>query len=251
MLKNFLYLTRKNAIHSSLYSFGRKIKDSPSLRARQIDKEDSREVPMDHEHKQEERTAPDSDAIDEEFMAKCRLNIQHLPERLLKRAHQVFTKYKSKDVREYAKEYQKMYHMLNGMEKPTDFNKTKPFANTDDSDLNKNNKNEFIYLHSKKMDTDSIERKIDELREKKNEAKIIQPDSQESFDKIKSEKSNNEELALPSVIYTQNLALAYLLKKMPHTFGIGCRILSEVKYRLPKLNPKNFLDFGAGLGKKK
>ena len=169
MLKNLLYLTRKNVIHSSFYSFGRKIKDSPSLRARQIDKEDSREVTMDHEHKQEERTPPDSDAIDEEFMAKCRLNIQHLPERLLKRANQVFSKYKPKDVREYAKEYQKMYHMLNGMEKPTDFNKTKPFANSDDSDLNKGNKKEFIYLHSKKMDSDSIENNINELREKKKE----------------------------------------------------------------------------------
>jgi hypothetical protein len=32
-------------------------------------------------------------------MAKCHLGIQHLPERLLKRAQQVFTKYNPEEVR--------------------------------------------------------------------------------------------------------------------------------------------------------
>lgn len=50
------------------------------------------------------------------------------------------------------------------------------------------------------------------------------------------------------LVYSQNTAVAYLLRKMPHTFGVACRILSEVKYRLPNQKQETFLDFGAGLG---
>ena len=44
------------------------------------------------------------------------------------------------------------------------------------------------------------------------------------------------------------MAVAYLLKKMPGTFAVACRLLVEIKYRLPEFKPKTFLDFGAGLG---
>jgi len=29
------------------------------------------------------------------------------------------------------------------------------------------------------------------------------------------------------------MAIAYLLKKLPGTFSVACRILAEIKYRLP------------------
>jgi len=35
---------------------------------------------------------------------------------------------------------------------------------------------------------------------------------------------------------------------MPFTFGVGVRVLSEIKYRMPNFKPETFLDFGAGLG---
>lgn len=45
------------------------------------------------------------------------------------------------------------------------------------------------------------------------------------------------------------MAIAYLLKKLPGTFAVACRVFTELKYRLPEFQPKSFLDFGAGLGK--
>jgi ribosomal protein RSM22 (predicted rRNA methylase) len=44
------------------------------------------------------------------------------------------------------------------------------------------------------------------------------------------------------------MAIAYLLKKLPGTFAVACRIFVEIKYRQPDFIPKTFLDFGAGLG---
>ena len=44
------------------------------------------------------------------------------------------------------------------------------------------------------------------------------------------------------------MAVSYLLKKMPGTYGISKRVLNELKQRAPTLNPQNILDFGAGLG---
>ena len=44
------------------------------------------------------------------------------------------------------------------------------------------------------------------------------------------------------------MAIAYLLKKLPGTFAVACRIFVEIKYRQPDFTPKTFLDFGAGLG---
>ena len=38
--------------------------------------------------------------------------------------------------------------------------------------------------------------------------------------------------------YTQNTATAYLLRKAPHTYGIACRIFTELRYRMPTFNPK-------------
>lgn len=35
---------------------------------------------------------------------------------------------------------------------------------------------------------------------------------------------------------------------MPGTFAVACRVLTEIKYRIPEFKPKTFLDFGAGLG---
>jgi ribosomal protein RSM22 (predicted rRNA methylase) len=48
--------------------------------------------------------------------------------------------------------------------------------------------------------------------------------------------------------YDQNLAIAYLVRKMPETFADSLRILIELKYRFPEETVSSLLDFGAGLG---
>ena len=44
------------------------------------------------------------------------------------------------------------------------------------------------------------------------------------------------------------MAVAYLLKKFPGTFAIACRVMTEIRYRVPEFQPQSFLDFGAGIG---
>lgn len=48
--------------------------------------------------------------------------------------------------------------------------------------------------------------------------------------------------------YDENIAIAYLVRKMPETFANSLRILMEIKYRFPKEETLTLLDFGAGLG---
>lgn len=48
--------------------------------------------------------------------------------------------------------------------------------------------------------------------------------------------------------YDENMAIAYLVRKMPETFCNSLRILMEIKYRFPKEETLTLLDFGAGLG---
>jgi ribosomal protein RSM22 (predicted rRNA methylase) len=62
------------------------------------------------------------------------------------------------------------------------------------------------------------------------------------------EENKKKEDVRTTLDYTQNTALGFLLKKMPNTFVVACRVLTEIRYRQPKFNPKNFLDFGAGMG---
>ena len=44
------------------------------------------------------------------------------------------------------------------------------------------------------------------------------------------------------------MVIAYLLKRLPATFGVACRIFTEIKFRLPEKNFASFLEFGACLG---
>jgi ribosomal protein RSM22 (predicted rRNA methylase) len=50
------------------------------------------------------------------------------------------------------------------------------------------------------------------------------------------------------VEYDENMAIAFLVRKMPETFCNSLRILAEIKYRFPKDEVNSILDFGAGLG---
>jgi hypothetical protein len=237
-LKHLLIIPQKTL----RFSFTRKVKESGTLKERQIYHKDSAEIETIHEHKLSERVDPNSKEADESFISHCRLNPQHLPERLLKRIHQIFSKYPTKDLRKYGADYLKIYRELNSSEKPIlDYNKTKPFANTEqmaESDPN------MIYLRAKKWERDQVERKVEEKRaeKEKKKASVEQSIAQEV------EENKKKEDVRTTLDYTQNTALGFLLKKMPNTFVVACRVLTEIRYRQPKFNPKNFLDFGAGMG---
>jgi ribosomal protein RSM22 (predicted rRNA methylase) len=49
--------------------------------------------------------------------------------------------------------------------------------------------------------------------------------------------------------YDENMAIAYLVRKMPETFANSLRVLMEIKYRFPNEKVTSNLDFGAGLGR--
>lgn len=44
------------------------------------------------------------------------------------------------------------------------------------------------------------------------------------------------------------MAIAYLLRKMPHSYAVQKRIVNEIKKRMPLFEPKSLLDYGAGVG---
>jgi ribosomal protein RSM22 (predicted rRNA methylase) len=54
-------------------------------------------------------------------------------------------------------------------------------------------------------------------------------------------------MTTPKVKYEAQHAFGYTLKRMPSTYGVLHRILSEVKARYP-MEPIRALDYGAGTG---
>lgn len=256
----FPFISLSNTIQ---YSFARRIKEKKSLEAKikepepepdpepmlkqkpekAIKKEqaekfstEERILKLRDNHEVENRMDPNDPDIDDEFMSKSYLNTQHLPKDLLKRAHQVFSKFPHQEVRKMGIAYARLYQLLHASEKPTDLTSTKPFANTEDLTASKQ---ALVYLGKKRRHDEACREEDIE----KSEAK------KERLQKGKAEEpESREKKADQGIEYDQNMAIAYLQRRMPHTFGVACRILTEIRYRLPDFEPKTFLDFGAGLG---
>ncbi|KAL4427502.1 hypothetical protein ABPG74_015205 [Tetrahymena malaccensis] len=218
-------------------------------------------------HDKESRKEKDSEEIDQLFMAKCHLDVQRFPEKALKRAQQVFSKYPHKELREMGVNFMKMYQQLHAVEKPSDITQTELFANTDQLLQSSENPEQIIYLRGSAETQEEMDEKVNLKRKQKAEKasknkdqeaaqeqdqNSTEQDSNDLVDLTKDEpkfKSNaNNNIKLNLFEYTQNSAVAYLLRKAPHTFSVACRILTEVRYRMPNFNPQTFLDFGAGLG---
>lgn len=72
-------------------------------------------------------------------------------------------------------------------------------------------------------------------------------------DKAYDEKERPEERKVdadpfnPEMSYTQNIAVSYLLNRVPRTFSTAIRLMTEIMYKYPSFKPKSFLDFGSGL----
>lgn len=58
--------------------------------------------------------------------------IDRIPEKFMARAHKIFSKHQSKEVRDWAAQLMKSYQMLHAVEKPMNLDYVKPFANTSD-----------------------------------------------------------------------------------------------------------------------
>lgn len=105
----------------------------------------------------------------------------------------------------------------------------------------------------KEMDAEkSKEKKVgasDQAAEKKGEEEEKQGLS-ERLGLTKNERAaTTSQDPMYSVIdYDENMAIAYLVRKMPETFSVALRVLVELKYRFPKQQLKSVLDYGAGLG---
>lgn len=185
------------------------------------------------------REDPKSQEIDDNWLSLFYLPAQHLPEKFLRRAHKVFAKFPHSDVRKMGKAYMKLYQFLHATEKPTDITELAPFANTSDVLTGKKS---LIYLGKKYRYSEPPENKEEKAKQQK--------ENSEKRDKAMYDNQDPEKGSDQGIEYDQNTALAYLQRKVPHTFGVACRILTEVKYRLPDFKPTTFLDFGAGLGNK-
>lgn len=57
----------------------------------------------------------------------------------------------------------------------------------------------------------------------------------------------DEEPFKPEISYTQNIAVSYLLNRVPRTFATAIRMMTEIKYKFPTFKPQSFIDFGSGL----
>ena len=252
MLHRYILSHRSSFLYQSLYHqnkcfFARRMATPMSYSERKIFQQESKHTETIDLHKEKEREDPTSKEIDDLWMSQAHLGVQNLPDRFLKRCQQVFSKFEATEIRQWGKSYMKLYQLLHATEKPQDLTKIKqPFCNTDD--IVKDNQ-AILYLGKKRYDTTEGEEKPKKEKKipLKLEDKLKEGQEEEDNDKINLKNKDNSNPDY-GIVYEKNAVLAYMLRKMPHTFGVACRVFTELKYRLPDLKPQTFLDFGAGLG---
>lgn len=66
--------------------------------------------------------------------------------------------------------------------------------------------------------------------------------------KSEREASKTADPMYSVIDYDENMAIAYLVRKMPETFSVALRVLVELKYRFASQPIRSVLDYGAGLG---
>ncbi len=243
-------VTCRSPLVQSLHSipsafFGRRVSEKPSfadkIGERKFKKPDTGIL----ETKFEERADPLDEELDDKFMSIFHLNPQTLPEAYLARINKVFAKFPQSDVRAMGRTYMKLYQLLHATEKPSDITATKPFAHT--SELLKG-KEALIYLGKKYRFHEKPESET-AAKEKNRKEKEMEEAKRRMEEGEVSPSGTSKDPVDQGIVYDQNTALAYLQRKVPHTYGIASRILTELRYRLPDFKPQTFLDFGAGLGK--
>ncbi|KRX06714.1 hypothetical protein PPERSA_09116 [Pseudocohnilembus persalinus] len=214
--------------------------------------------------------------FDEKFlMAKQNINAVEIPKLIQRRAQQVFSKYHVKDIRDMGQNFINLYQKLHQGEKPQDYLTVDPFISSFDikKDLS-SGANDYIYLRDSKLskvEADALAekkrqervQKQKENREKTEKARQNSRQDDEDIDELnidnrfQQKEQTNEEIIRKQnqenpnqqlLKYNQNMAIAYLLRKLPGTYAVQKRIINEIKKRLPEFQPTSFLDYGAGLG---
>ena len=65
-------------------------------------------------------------------VSKVSLPIDRIPEPILQRAHKIFSKHNTRDIKEWSKQLMRSYQMLHAVEKPMNLDYVQPFSNTSD-----------------------------------------------------------------------------------------------------------------------
>lgn len=165
-----------------------------------------------------------NEEIDERWMASRHTFIGNMPKAWLIGAKSIFSGHSSTSIRDWGYKIAQSYVEMNGLERPQDITKFQPFTTT-------------LGLLNKASES-SHSRGFYKLPSENSE-KIFE------LEKIKDLQAKENEFKLK---YQYEHAVGYLYKRMPNTYASAYRILHEIKHRLPDLDPKTCLDYGAGTG---
>ncbi len=168
------------------------------------------------------------ETIEELYMAKTYYPIDKMPDFIIKAAQKVFSRYHIADVKRWGYLLKQNYQRLCSCENPGNIADIAPFANT--SEASKNVKIVRDFKDSYNSALPLVENEGDDKSKSSPEPKV----------------SNEQQIF--NMEYGQAHAVAYLYKKLPHTYTILMRIMRELKQRSPDFLPLSCLDYGAGLG---
>ena len=87
-----------------------------------------------------------------------------------------------------------------------------------------------------------------DVKSNKNYGPDLEIDKEIVRNVTQERQRKEEDPFLNLIYYDQNMAVGYLARKAPETFGNALRTLMEIKYRFPYEAPRTLLDFGAGTG---
>lgn len=74
----------------------------------------------------------DKNYAEYKHVSELSFGIDRIPEKILTRAHKIFSKHNSVEIRDWSAQLMKSYQMLHAVEKPMNLDYVKPFANTSD-----------------------------------------------------------------------------------------------------------------------
>ena len=82
----------------------------------------------------EEEDGRINDEKHEEYnhVSKVSLPIDRIPQPILDRAHKIFSKHSTRDIKDWSRQLMKSYQMLHAVEKPMNLDYVQPFSNTSD-----------------------------------------------------------------------------------------------------------------------
>jgi len=203
-------------------------------------------VKVGNEYAQETIMDPLDEEVTKEFISHMYLKPQSLPQPVMQKIAKVLTKFPTTELRTLCNDYMKLYQQLHATERPQDISSIKkPFANT--TDLKAERPDMIYHMKKRRTNLDQANQASTDTNDNKDENKETELEKNLEIAKNTNKDLLKSDKILSMITYDKNIALAYMIKKMPETYAHSRRILTELKYRIPHDKPKTFLDFGAGL----